>query len=291
MPTSVVLGNLACPVCPCGGAKCATFTTWATACCWSAPTASAPSTGCCRPAFPTRAGVLTQIAAFWFEQLGEPNHLITTDVEQMDLPPGGDRRMLAGRSTLVPQDRRWCPSSAWSAAIWPAPAGRNISAAARSAASRLPAGLTESAPAAGADFHPRRPRQTDGHDENISFERMAELVGRRAGRRIAPAQSGHLPPRRRLRPPARHPHRRHEIRVGPGRRPDPADRRGAHARQFAFLAGRSATRRAAASRRSTSNSSAIGCRPAAGTRTAPPCPAGRDRRARRGRNMSRRTSG
>ena len=51
-------------------------------------------------AIPDKGRVLTQIAAFWFEQLGEPNHLITTDVQRMDLPPGVDRRLLAGRSTL-----------------------------------------------------------------------------------------------------------------------------------------------------------------------------------------------
>ena len=49
---------------------------------------------------PDKGRVLTQIAAFWFGQLGEPNHLITTDVDRMDLPPGMDRPLLAGRSTL-----------------------------------------------------------------------------------------------------------------------------------------------------------------------------------------------
>ncbi len=39
-------------------------------------------------AIPDKGKVLTQIAAFWFGLLGEPNHLITTDVEKMDLPAG-----------------------------------------------------------------------------------------------------------------------------------------------------------------------------------------------------------
>ena len=39
---------------PCAAAKCAISTTWAIDCCWSAPTASAPSTGFCPPAFPTK---------------------------------------------------------------------------------------------------------------------------------------------------------------------------------------------------------------------------------------------
>ncbi len=34
---------------------------------------------------PDKGRVLTQISAFWFGLLGEPNHLLTTDVEQMSL--------------------------------------------------------------------------------------------------------------------------------------------------------------------------------------------------------------
>ncbi|MFW5693046.1 MAG: phosphoribosylaminoimidazolesuccinocarboxamide synthase, partial [Thermoguttaceae bacterium] len=49
---------------------------------------------------PDKGRVLTQIAAFWFDRLGEPNHLITTDVDRMDLPEGTDREPLRGRSTL-----------------------------------------------------------------------------------------------------------------------------------------------------------------------------------------------
>jgi phosphoribosylaminoimidazole-succinocarboxamide synthase len=33
---------------------------------------------------PDKGRVLTQISAFWFNRLDVPNHMITTDVEQMD---------------------------------------------------------------------------------------------------------------------------------------------------------------------------------------------------------------
>src|SRR5512136_3013081 len=49
---------------------------------------------------PDKGRLLTQIAAFWFGLLGQRHHLITTDVEQMDLPPEIDRSALAGRATL-----------------------------------------------------------------------------------------------------------------------------------------------------------------------------------------------
>src|SRR4029077_92254 len=49
---------------------------------------------------PDKGRVLTQISAFWFERLSGPNHLITTDVHQMDLPAGVDLDELEGRTTL-----------------------------------------------------------------------------------------------------------------------------------------------------------------------------------------------
>ena len=55
-------------------------------------------------AIPDKGRVLTQIAAFWFELLGEPNHLITTDVEQMGLPPGADLRHVGRPLDARPQD-------------------------------------------------------------------------------------------------------------------------------------------------------------------------------------------
>ncbi|MFC1597380.1 phosphoribosylaminoimidazolesuccinocarboxamide synthase, partial [Planctomycetota bacterium] len=50
---------------------------------------------------PDKGRVLTQVATFWFDLLEEPHHLITTNVDQMKLPAGADREMLAGRSSLV----------------------------------------------------------------------------------------------------------------------------------------------------------------------------------------------
>ncbi len=50
---------------------------------------------------PDKGRVLTQISSFWFNQLNEPHHLLSTDLAAVDLPPGIDPRPLAGRSMLV----------------------------------------------------------------------------------------------------------------------------------------------------------------------------------------------
>ncbi len=125
---------------------------------------------------PDKGRVLTQIAAYWFGLLGEPNHLITTAVEQMDLPAGADRRMLAGRSTLcrktevVPIEcvvRGYLAGSGW----------KEYQQSGMVCGIELPPGLTESARLPEPIFTPST-KATTGHDENISFQRVVDLVGR-----------------------------------------------------------------------------------------------------------------
>src|SRR6187551_1759424 len=49
---------------------------------------------------PDKGRILTQISAFWFELLGVPNHVISQDVESLDLPENVSRE-LVGRSMIV----------------------------------------------------------------------------------------------------------------------------------------------------------------------------------------------
>jgi len=125
---------------------------------------------------PDKGRVLTQIAAFWFKLLGEPNHLITTNVEEMNLPPEVDRPLLAGRSTLcrktevVPIEcvvRGYLAGSGW----------KEYQQNGMVCGVKLPPGLTESARLPEPIFTPAT-KAAAGHDENISFERMVEIVGR-----------------------------------------------------------------------------------------------------------------
>jgi len=130
---------------------------------------------------PDKGKVLTQIAAFWFGLLDEPNHLITTDVDAMDLPAGADRAMLAGRSTLgrktsvVPIEcvvRGYLAGSGW----------KEYQQSGTVCGISLPPGLTESARLPEPIFTPATKAEQGEHDENISFERLVEIVGReRAG--------------------------------------------------------------------------------------------------------------
>lgn len=125
---------------------------------------------------PDKGRVLTQIAAFWFKLLGEPNHLISTDINEMGLPADADRAMLAGRSTLcrkttvVPIEcvvRGYLAGSGW----------KEYQQTGTVCGVKLPSGLTESARLPEPIFTPSTKAAT-GHDENISFDRMVEIVGR-----------------------------------------------------------------------------------------------------------------
>lgn len=131
---------------------------------------------------PDKGKVLTQIAAFWFERLGVRNHLITTDVDKMDLPPEVDRKILAGRSTLcqktevVPIEcvvRGYLAGSGWS----------EYRKSGTVCGIKLPTGLTESARLPEPIFTPST-KAAEGHDENISFEQMVEIVGRDLGEEL-----------------------------------------------------------------------------------------------------------
>jgi len=125
---------------------------------------------------PDKGRVLTQLSAFWFDELGEPNHLISSDVDRMsELPPGADREALAGRTMLVRKTkvvpiecvvRGYLSGSGW----------KEYRQQGTVCGIRLPAGLTESAQLPEPIFTPAT-KEESGHDINISFERMAELVG------------------------------------------------------------------------------------------------------------------
>jgi len=125
---------------------------------------------------PDKGCVLNQIAAFWFGRLAEPNHLITTDVERMDLPPGIDRRALAGRASLVRKTevvpiecvvRGYLAGSGW----------QEYQSSGTVCGIPLPKGLAESDRLSEPIFTPATKAQT-GHDENISLEQAAAVVGR-----------------------------------------------------------------------------------------------------------------
>jgi phosphoribosylaminoimidazole-succinocarboxamide synthase len=126
---------------------------------------------------PHKGRVLTQISLFWFEFLGGlvPNHLVTADVDRYPAAVRKYADQLQGRSMMVVRGdmvpiecvvRGYLSGSAW----------KEYKASGRVCGIELPAGLKESDPLPEPIFTPATKAVT-GHDENISFEQMARLVG------------------------------------------------------------------------------------------------------------------
>jgi len=129
---------------------------------------------------PMKGAVLTQISAWWFEQLEGvvPHHMISADADAIikDVPAlAGHRAELAGRAmlcrrtTVFPIEcviRGYLSGSAW----------KEYAAQGTLAGERLAPGLLESEKLEPAIFSPATKAET-GHDENITVARVRELLG------------------------------------------------------------------------------------------------------------------
>jgi phosphoribosylaminoimidazole-succinocarboxamide synthase len=124
---------------------------------------------------PDKGRVLTGLSAFWFDHLKAPNHLISTDVEQMDLPPSVDLAALAGRTMLVRKTkvvpiecvvRGYLAGSGW----------KEYQQSGTVCGLKLPPGLRQSDALPEPIFTPAT-KEESGHDINISFTEMANRVG------------------------------------------------------------------------------------------------------------------
>jgi phosphoribosylaminoimidazole-succinocarboxamide synthase len=129
---------------------------------------------------PDKGKVLTAISQFWFDWLAAgPNpvahHLITTDVDAMGLPASVDRGPLRGRTMLVRRAEVIpfeCVVRGWLA-------GSGLVEYRKSGTVcgvKLPGGLTAGAELPEPIFTPAT-KAASGHDENVSFEVMADAVG------------------------------------------------------------------------------------------------------------------
>jgi len=126
---------------------------------------------------PQKGRVLSQISLFWFDFLSDivPNHLITADVERYPqaLQKYADqlrgRSMLVRRAQMFPVEcvvRGYISGSAW----------KEYKTTGKVCGIDLPTGLRESEAFPEPIFTPST-KAVNGHDENVSFAQMCEIVG------------------------------------------------------------------------------------------------------------------
>jgi phosphoribosylaminoimidazole-succinocarboxamide synthase len=128
---------------------------------------------------PDKGFVLTQISAFWFRQMEDivKNHIISIDVADYPAACQPYADLLKGRSMLVKKAkplpvecivRGYVSGSGW----------KDYKSTGAISGIQLPAGLKESDRLPEPIFTPSTKAELGTHDENISFEKMAELCGR-----------------------------------------------------------------------------------------------------------------
>jgi phosphoribosylaminoimidazole-succinocarboxamide synthase len=120
---------------------------------------------------PDKGKVLTGLTAFWLERTGEvcPNHLISfTEVPE----EFRGRAMLVERLEMVPVEcvvRGYITGSGW----------KDYQATGAVCGIELPDGLRESEQLPEPIFTPATKAEVGDHDENVDFDRAAEIVGDR----------------------------------------------------------------------------------------------------------------
>ena len=133
---------------------------------------------------PGKGRVLTQISRFWFETLRDlvPNHYLSTDVSSFPAPFSQHPALLEGRSMLVRRAKRYdveCVVRGYLAGSgW-----KEYQASGEVCGIKLPPGLKLSSKLPEPIFTPATKAQ-EGHDENIPFERMADIVGGETARKL-----------------------------------------------------------------------------------------------------------
>jgi phosphoribosylaminoimidazole-succinocarboxamide synthase len=126
---------------------------------------------------PDKGRVLTALSLFWFRRTAHlvPNHVVTGDLREFPEEFSGDRE-LAGRAMLVKR-ARMMPIECVARGYLAGSGWKEYRAHGSVCGIELPAGLRESDRVPEPIFTPATKAEA-GHDENISLDEAAELVGR-----------------------------------------------------------------------------------------------------------------
>ena len=132
---------------------------------------------------PDKGKLLTQIAAWWFDQTRHlnPNHLVSTDISSLDLSEA-ERKALRGRTMIGRKADRIdieCVVRGYLAGS----GFKEYAASGTLAGEPLPAGLRIGEALPEPRFTPAI-KNDDGHDENISLAKLREIVGMELATRL-----------------------------------------------------------------------------------------------------------
>lgn len=125
---------------------------------------------------PNKGKILNQISKFWFDFVQDivPNHIISTDTkdfpQEFQTPEFEGRSMLVKKLKMLPVEcivRGYITGSGW----------KSYQENGTVCGITLPEGLQESEKLPEAIFTPSTKAEIGEHDENISFEKVVEMLG------------------------------------------------------------------------------------------------------------------
>jgi phosphoribosylaminoimidazole-succinocarboxamide synthase len=131
---------------------------------------------------PDKGRVLTKISEFWFQKVDTPDHLLSMDPRDVPLPAGVDPAPLEGRSMVVRKTqvapiecvvRGYLAGSGW----------KEYRETGSVCGIKLKPGLVECAELPEPIFTPAIKAES-GHDENVSFECMCNVIGHDVAERL-----------------------------------------------------------------------------------------------------------
>ncbi len=134
---------------------------------------------------PDKGKVLTQLSLFWFDKLKDivPNHIIESDVDKFPEILSPYKEELKGRSVLVKKAkplaiecivRGYISGSGW----------KDYKKTGTVCGIKLPEGLRESDKLPEPIFTPSTKAEVGEHDENITFDKACEIVGRDVANKV-----------------------------------------------------------------------------------------------------------
>jgi len=132
---------------------------------------------------PDKGRVLTELANFWFSKLGHvvPNHL--TGIDPESVVKGDDEKAQVRGRAIVVKKLKPLPVEAVVRGYIIGSGWKDYQASGKVCGIQLPKGLEQAQKLPEPIFTPATKAET-GHDENISFERMCEIVGKDVGQKV-----------------------------------------------------------------------------------------------------------
>jgi phosphoribosylaminoimidazole-succinocarboxamide synthase len=132
---------------------------------------------------PDKGRVLTELADFWFKKLGHvvPNHL--TGIDPESVVKGEDEKAQVRGRAIVVKKLKPLPVEAVVRGYIIGSGWKDYQATGKICGIELPKGLKQAQKLPEPIFTPATKAES-GHDENISFERMCEIVGKEVGGKV-----------------------------------------------------------------------------------------------------------